>query len=306
MEADELRDLVAGQGLRDAVDAARREQAALATLAGRTWRQAPGPWLERERARIGRWMLQGALTPAEWDTLARADIIGSLSRFHAERQDPRNWFHPRTLGRLDEIVPFVMNRRGWQKEIGDVVDALPPLHSRLNAEAIEAFIRAEVDRRQVGAADPVLLTDDRPGAERRANRSGERWLTVQHQASGLRAIFKYTPGETQGHVVSKSYKIESIDPTRPEDPIDRAPDWRDWVGLGIGERIYLKAAELLPEQRWGATSVTPAAAALRVKLHARDPWRWWSRTCTCRSSWEDLTVHAAEQADHTQIPKGDH
>lgn len=298
-----MRELDAGRDLQDVADAVRREQAASRALAGRSWYRAPGPWLEWRWARLNRWVAQNTIRTAEWDDLARADIDEGLRRFHADRQDPRNWFHPRTLDRLDEILPIVMEHRGMARSIDDVVDGLPPLRARLNATAIEAYIMGEVDRRRAVTADPVLLTEDRPSteAERRANHPGERWLTVQHQASGLRAVFKYTPGDPMGHVFSKPYRIDSIDPARPEDPANRVSGWRDWVGLGIGERIYLKGAEMLPDQRWGATSVSPAAAALRVKLHARDPWRWWSRRCSCRSSWEHLTAQSIDKVEHSPV-----
>ena len=288
--------------LADAVGAARREREAVAALAGRRWFAAPLEWLEQATARLDRRVQSVRVSRSRWDQVAARDIMGSLDRFQDFQQSLRNPFHPRTLGMLDEVVPFVMERRGVRDGFADAVDALPPLAARLSWEGIEEFIRAEIARRQAVAADPVLLVRHQPAELHRvqAHRAGEQWLIVQHEASGLRARFQYHPDrpEREGVVFSRPYDIDSIDPGRVEDPQNRAPAWRDYAGLGIGTKLYLKAAEELPDVRWGGTSVSQYAEPLRTKLHDGDPWRWWSRTCTCKESWSDLTPQTAAETVH--------
>jgi hypothetical protein len=288
----------------DVTRAARRELAALAALNGREWDEAPGAWIERQSARFDRWSQCILLMREEWDALAAEDITASVDRYQDTQQELRNPFHPRVLDRLDDVVPFVMEHRGIRGRFADVVDLLPPLAERLSPEGIEAFIRAEVARRQAVAADPVLIVHRQPADQhprRPEHRAGEVWLIVEHPASGLRARFQHHPDDPgrEGVVFAKPYKIESIDPTRREDPEDRAPRWRDYAGLGIGTRLYLRAAQELPDVRWGGISVSEYAEPLRAKLHAADPWRWRSRTCTCAEGWSALTRETVDQVAHT-------
>jgi hypothetical protein len=288
------------QAVLEAVGAARREQAALEALGGRRWFAAPLASFEREEARFARWINCQLVSPARWDELAAADIRTSMDRFQRIQQSLRNPFHPRTLEILDEVTAFIMEHRGVHDGFADVVDDLPPLAKRLNQAAIEEYIRAEIARRQAVAADPVLLVQHQPAELNtvQSHRTGEQWLIVQHKASGMRAQFMHHPDKIEGKVHSRPYGIDSIDPDRIEDPQNRAPEWEDYAGLGIGTKLYLRAAEELPDVRWGATSVSPYAEPLRTKLHAIDPWRWRSRMCACYETWGGLTRQAFAEAVH--------
>lgn len=289
-----------------AVAAARREQAALAALNGRRWYQAPAAWLAHQTARYDRWVECLFIAQARWDALAVEDVERILDTYPDFQRDLRNPFHPRTLSLLDQVVPFIMERRGIHGGYRDVVDALPPLAGRLSRPAVEQFIRAEIARRQAVAADPVLLVKRQPAElhDAQAHRAGEQWLIVQHKASGLRARFMYHPErpDRDGTVYARPYGIDSIDPERVENPENRAPEWRAYAGLGIGTRLYLRAAEELPDVRWGGTSFSEYAEPLRAKLHAMDPWRWRSRTCTCYATWDGLAREAADQVAHDPAP----
>ncbi|WP_253869276.1 hypothetical protein [Promicromonospora umidemergens] len=298
------------QAVLEAVAAARQEQAALEALGGRRWFAAPlawmrwfaAPlaWIEREQARFERWINCQLVSRTRWDELAAEDITTSMDRFQSVQQTLRNPFHPRTLEILDEVVAFIMEHRGVRDGFADVVDDLPPLAKRLNRAGIEEYIRVEIAHRQAVAADPVLLVQHRPAELNKvqSHRAGEQWLIVQHKASGLRAQFMYHPGEVEGKVYSRPYGIASIGPDRVEDPQNRAPEWQDYAGLGIGTKLYRRAAEELPDVRWGATSVSPYAEPLRTKLHALEPWRWRSRMCTCYEAWGGLTPQASAEAIH--------
>jgi hypothetical protein len=80
------------------------------------------------------------------------------------------------------------------------------------------------------------------------------------------------------------------------------PPWRQVDGplwyhryalLGIGERVYRRAAELVPGARWKAGELTPFSEKLRAKLHRLAPYLWQFNGCQmCRGvvDW----VRAAE------------
>ncbi|WP_419707970.1 hypothetical protein [Promicromonospora sp. NFX87] len=288
------------QAVLEAVGAARREQAALEALGGRRWFAAPLASFEREEARFERWINCHLVSPARWDKLAAEDITTSMHRFQSVRETLRNPFHPRTLEILDEVAAFILERRGVRDGFADVVDDLPPLAKRLNQAGIEEYIRAEIARRQAVAADPVLLVKHQQAELNtvQSHRAGEQWLIVQHKASGMRSRFMYKPDQVEGKVYARPFGIASIDPDRIEDPQNRAPEWQDYAGLGIGTKLYLRATEELPDVRWGATSVSPYAEPLRTKLHAIDPWRWRSRMCSCYETWGGLTRQAFAEAVH--------
>ena len=292
-----------GQRFAEVVAAARRERRALGALGGRV--AAPAAWLERESARFERWSQSLLVSMERWDSVAAMDIAESVQKFQDGQHDLRNGFHPRMLSRLDVVVPFVLERRGIRGGYADVVELLPPLAGRLSSAGVEGFIRGEIARRQAVASDPVLLVQHQEAEldETEAHRAGEQWLIVQHRASGLRVRFEHHPGrpDREGVVYAKPYKMPSIDPDRPEEEGRYAVDWRDYAGLGIGTRLYLKAAELLPDVRWGSGSVGQYAQPVRTKLHRADPWRWWSRTCTCRGSWSALTRQAAARTVHEPL-----
>ncbi|MFI8528470.1 hypothetical protein ACIGB8_28710 [Promicromonospora sukumoe] len=293
--------------LDSAVRAARRERTAHDALGGRRWYAAPLAWLDYETARFSRWVDCRLIPDAQWDELAGKDIARCLDRFGDFQQTLRNPFHPRTLDMLDQVVPFVMERRGVHDGFSDVVDDLPPLAHRLSPDVIERFVRIEIARRQAIAADPVVLVRHQAAElhSAQSHRQGEQWLIVQHKASGMRARFMHRPDrdDRDGTVFARPYDIDSIDPDRIENPQDRAPEWRDYAGLGIGTRLYLRAAEELPDVRWGGTSYSQYAEPLRAKLHAIDPWRWRSRTCTCYAAWGDLTPQTAAEVAHDPAPE---
>ncbi|WP_125778266.1 hypothetical protein [Antribacter gilvus] len=105
-------------------------------------------------------------------------------------------------------------------------------------------------------------------------------------------------------MLSKPYAIDSIDPRRRENPSQRGAGWEQYTGLGIGRRLYLKAAEELPQVRWGGNSISRHAQWLRRSLHTSDPWRWWTMNCTCRDQWDQLTPETADQVEHHQTLPG--
>lgn len=150
----------------------------------------------------------------------------------------------------------------------------------------EAYVRSYLETRvhhyAAIADDDAMLTAW--SADSEETREGRATLYVQHQVSGLRATF--TPGwvaedgaRAPGEVLSKPYRIGSLDDERPGTAID----WREFIGLGIGVRIYLRGASTLPAERWGNNSLAREAAALRRKLHAFEPYVWQSSDCT----WSD-------------------
>lgn len=57
-------------------------------------------------------------------------------------------------------------------------------------------------------------------------------------------------------------------------------DWERYAGLGIGKRLYLVGASLLPDLRWGASSTQSGAIGARIALHAADPYRWSTTGCS--------------------------
>ena len=117
---------------------------------------------------------------------------------------------------------------------------------------------------------------------------------MQHKVSGLRARF-HPAADKLGTVYAKSYKIDSIDAAAP----GKSQDWNDYVGLGIGRRIYMAGAELLPDQRWALGEVTTEAAqALRRRLHGVEPYRWQADACSWCSlrglDWRFASVASRE------------
>lgn len=69
-----------------------------------------------------------------------------------------------------------------------------------------------------------------------------------------------------------------------------APNWSHrYVLLGIGARVYGRAAELVPQARWKQGPLSPFSTKLRAKLHRGEPWRWQFKGCeVCRGvvDWE--------------------
>lgn len=255
-------------------------------LGDKTWWQAWGEWVDHREAVSNRRRIAELLSD-RWDALAAEVILHDVRHFHENRGDLRNPFAPRVLEYVDEVVAALASGelvRPWPAV--DAAETIEELANRLTPEAVREFVRTEVSRRLEVAADPLMLTLD-DGND----------LTVQHQASGLRAEFRHR-GKAIGVVFAKSYKIPSIDPRDRRDPLHDDGSWEQYVGLGIGQRIYQHAAVLLPKVRWRAGTQSDAAIALRRRLHSADPWRWQSRLCTCRDHWDGLTRTGASAAEH--------
>lgn len=273
------------------VAAIRTERVAAAKLARRSWPRALPAWLGYQQARRERRFFEALIRAQDWDRVA-----GQAIRDAAWRLDPSvagpNPFSPRVLARIDEVVAALIGTVVEVAELDDVIDRLPELTVRFTPDAVGQVIRAEVARLQVVAADPVMLTRDTTKQEP-SRVAGQRVLTVQHQASGLRARFTYTPGGG-GWVYAKPYSMDSIDPHGPRRPTMFW--WHEFIGLGIGERIYRHAGVLLPDIRWDHDGLSDHARPLRAKLHAKDPWRWRSPSCGCWERWAELTPETVADA----------
>ena len=109
-----------------------------------------------------------------------------------------------------------------------------------------------------------------------------RLQRLEWSAACLRAYF--TPGDPAsdyggmfGQVYSKPYRIGSLDPPRP----GVSADWNSFVGLGIGRKIYLTGARILPAERWLTSAASEQAAGLRRRLHAMDPVPLGKRVRVC-------------------------
>lgn len=223
------------------------------------------------------------LSEQDWEAIAIHEIRSVAWDYWQDSGLRGNPFHPRALAHLDAVADAVMQQPEWELEVRD-----PRVTKHLTPEGIRALYRAEVERLQTIAADPVMLTHDGPSASFVRTKPGLRELTVQHKVSGLRAVFYY--GRKQaGWVMSKSYSIDSIDPERIETEPSRGWSWETYDGLGIGTELYAHAAELLPEVRWADRSISPTGKAVRRKLHALDPWRWHLEECGCSAKWKNLT-----------------
>lgn len=255
--------------------------------------------------------------PAWWRRAARSEHIASLeaTRADVDRLAPaaasllvhrelcrrrgevtrRNPYHPEVLEIIDilarEIATTVANRSagdfGRGRTWGEILEIAP----HLEPSQVRATIAAGV------AAFSRAVADDRMLTARGLDEHGAATVVVQHQASGLRARFTALadlPGF--GVIFSKPYRIPSIDPEAPDSTGD---DWERYAGGGIGRRIYLEGAALMPELRWkrsGATS--PAADRVRERLHRRDPLRWDSALCDwCRGRRIDWGTAVPETFD---------
>jgi hypothetical protein len=242
--------------------------------------------------RFERWVLTAAEAEREPTHRAVDAVISSVERFPETRRSYGNPFHPKVLLRLDEMIPFV-------------VEVLPQYNVQVPSDEIEAIIRREVERRQKVAADAGLIVryQESELARRRGTRAGERWLIVQHKASGLRICCIYYPDRPgrNGKINAKPYRINSIDPERVEDPEQRAAQWEQYIGLGIGTKLYLRAADELSAVRWAVSAASQHAEPLRAKLHRTDPWRWQAPTCTCYPVWSDHTRETATTTRHDLV-----
>lgn len=244
-----------------------------------------GVWCQLQFARWQRPRQERLLTAQDWDLLATSSVLKD-TRSHF-RNSPFNAFSPRVLSQLDEVTAAVLQTPALSLWVDDIVDELPQLAERLTPAAVQATITAEIERLQEIARDPVFLdkeVDDPRG----------RGLVVQHRASGMRVMF-HPAGESPGTVFAKPYKIDSID---PDEPARDSSWWMEFQGLGVGAKVYLRGAELLPDLRWRDTSGPDEARALRRKLHAIDPYTWHLGKCVCSQAWKDFTRDEATAASH--------
>ncbi|MFE6508102.1 hypothetical protein ACFVBP_10565 [Nocardioides sp. NPDC057764] len=252
-----------------------------------------GAWCLLQYARRQRRRRERRLTVQDWDLLASSSILED-TRSHF-RNSPLNPFSPRILSQLEEATAAVLQTPGLSLWVNDIFDEVPQLVERLTPAAVRATITAEVDRLQEIARDPVFLDKEVAEDPRGAG------LVVQHRASGMRVMF-IPAGESPGIVFAKPYKIDSID---PDEPPRSSHWWMTYQGLGIGQRVYLRGAELLPDLRWRDTSGADEARALRRKLHAIDPYTWHLGNCICSQAWKNFTRDEATAASHQLEPESD-
>lgn len=252
------------------------------------WWRKPTAWRERWSADAHLQKAWDMLGEADWDAIAVEEIRTAASLYWMQNDMDSNPFHPRALGHLDAVLDAVRQRvADHDLNVHDI-----RVLQRLEPQQARALYLAEVDRLQQVAADPQMLTLQRPTTRRRAaDHPGLRELVVQHKASGLRAIFYYGGRDHAqvGWVLSKTYSVDSIDPDRTESGTSRGASWRAYAGLGIGTKIYQHASTVLPELRWADGSVSPYGKGIRRRMHTQDPWRWQLNTCTCAPDWPHLT-----------------
>lgn len=241
------------------------------------------------------------------DTEARVvadSCIASAWETHRRRgeQSRRHPYLPDALDELDSAAPLVcfaarenqvpdapVRMRGeviFPKDLRGVREAI-------TVEAVKAYVRGQVAYTQAVSSDPVILTRRFDAVDG----SGQE-LVVQHQATGIRALFS-VDADGWGHVLAKSHEIPSIDPAGGENSheVDR------WFGLGVGTRLYRRAAEEFPQVRWGRSLTQDPANGVRRKLHAEDPWRWSVVSCAwCREHLPKEDWRAASRADFDGHP----
>ena len=226
------------------------------------------------------------------DSIARS-IVDSILR--SERESTRHLYHRELLvdleqvaARVAEIAQAAKLSRGGVYDFYSVrmnlsVSDLPDIAELLTEQSIREIIKRRVEHYARIAADSEMLTATAPREERgKDGRILDPILYVQHKASGLRAYF--TPGDPAsdyggmfGQVYSKPYRIGSLDPSRP----GVSADWNSFVGLGIGRKIYLTGARILPAERWLTSAASEQAAGLRRRLHAMDPVPLGKRVRVC-------------------------
>lgn len=234
-----------------------------------------------------------AVSPQRWGEISRA-VTDHVVRRVRSTMTHRHPFHLEVLDEIEEVVELVLEHVGevylgedpTDFQFATTVDTVPQVAQRIDADAIEEFIREGVEHYQVVAAGSQLLTEWRD----------EQVLVVQHQASGLRARFTVEE-DGFGSVYSKSYKIRSIDPR--DDGRVGGDRIHDFYGLGIGEQLYLRGAEEIPGVRWMSGVSSVPAKRVRRRLHRRDPYVWEGQCHWCAERkilWE--LAGAAQFAGH--------
>ncbi|WP_426624491.1 hypothetical protein ACPPVW_18370 [Leifsonia sp. McL0607] len=233
---------------------------------------------------------------AELETLGDLDV---LAGFVARRillvtagqslGDGRNPFHASVLENLD-VAAARLSAWCTRESMRDRWARYPAVFSQLTPAHAAVVIRDQVQRLQTIACDQRFyverfLEEDRTG------------VRVQHAASGLRAEFTIDPDPPFGTVYSKPYRLGSI---APEDRGRTHQNWEPYTRLGIGKRIYLIGAAMLPTLRWSGNGPSDSALHARRGLHAADPHRWKGPCGWCRK--RDLSWYSASPTDFAGHP----
>jgi hypothetical protein len=225
------------------------------------------PLMEQIRA----WLEPSVQTETE-------QVFRSLWRDAVRAGSTRHSFHREVLDDLDALIATVgflpADTLVTVDEVQIRWDELPRRYPKvarcLTDDWMRSFVAAEIARVAAVADSTDILSSY---SQDQSSMRIEHWLTVQHRASGLRALFMWQDGNRIGRVNAKSYSITSIDPERHWQH-EGIQSVHEWEGLGITSRLYQEAARLEPGRRWGVTMLTDQSAALRRKLHRIDPWRF--------------------------------
>lgn len=288
----------------------------------RAWQSGRSEWQRRQKERRAKTercaRLSAEVGSDGWDRVAQEHVTHVYLTTRVEGRQPRDFRvlhspeeYDRRIAETQQRAPIedVRAERPMQQAnrvymIGSdytvtlPVAQLPELHERVSDPMfVERAIRTFLTDVRSVALDPTMLTATG------ATYDGGHRLVVQHKASGLRASFNESSPRPFYGAYSKPYKIRSIDPDRQEDPGSLAEGWRDWVGMGIGTRIYLHAASVLPEARFFRSMTSDYSRPLRSRLHAQDPFRWenggdcdWCR----KLDWRDPGLTRGDFNSHPQ------
>lgn len=274
-------------------------RAAIATAsdAARTLERLTDDYASVSRLRIfarraGRDRLLTA-TALHHEAQLRLAIELAFSQVREHDGSTRNPFHPEILVRLPRVAAITAD---VARSIA-ATQGLGASSSELTETVAIAYLNRAVQTMQAIADDPVFLYRRRSSTQRPA-------VLVQHRSSGLRAEFTAlaTGQGVFGAIDAGAEQLPSINPL--ESPENRLEEWAAVSGLGIGRRLYLAGAELLPELRWDVTVATDAAHGVRRALHAQDPYRWAARCEWCGDRgiiWRDAT--ADTYMDHPLAPE---
>lgn len=263
------------------------------------------PWWQRAARRRHQQQAQLALSAATalWanlpdnpvGTVATQLILDRWTQEASYIAPARNPFHP-SLARhqskqadsISELLSDSLLRASLPDRAAVETADVPGLIEHLTPELITTTLRREGQRRHRIATDPVMIT------RTTIDPQGLETTCVQHKASGLRALFTIRD-DGIGSVYSKPYRIDSVDPENP----GPCTGWHDYIGLGIGTRIYQHAAKQHPSVRWKTSAVSTYSSAVRRKLHARDPYHWEHSCGWCS---EHLVWQYAAEADFLTHP----
>lgn len=235
--------------------------------------------LERKKSEIPWWRIQSRkAASSELSELESTDRLDDVSAVLARElilacvrdiNGARVW-RQRTEDELAALTDQVTGDMGWRLEqLGLANDN--SMRVLLQADQVLETIRMRIREVQDAVADPQCVTHESAA-------DGKPHLVIQHVATGLRAEF-IDNGDGFGSVNAKPFRIPSICSESPN-----WPDWwRDYVGLGVGARLYLTAQEHWPNLRWAQGTLTgEASRPLRVKLHGWDPFVWQGDCHWCR------------------------